>query len=78
MISTDIENLIKLVSRLPGLGPRSARRAVLHLLKNRETLMQPLSTALGHAAEVIAECPNCHNMDAVSPCTICRDTRRTI
>jgi recombination protein RecR len=76
MIGTEIEHLIKLLSRLPGLGPRSSRRAVLHLLKNRESLMQPLSQALGRAAEVIEECPQCHNMDTVSPCSICANPRR--
>jgi recombination protein RecR len=76
MIGAEIEHLIKLLSRLPGFGPRSARRGVLHLLKNRESLMQPLSQALGHAAEIIEECPQCHNLDTVSPCSICADTRR--
>ncbi|MCE9508026.1 MAG: recombination mediator RecR [Alphaproteobacteria bacterium] len=76
MIGTEIEHLIKLLSRLPGLGPRSSRRAVLHLLKNRESLMQPLAQALGKAAEIIEECPQCHNMDTVSPCSICANPRR--
>ena len=61
MIGTEIEHLIKLLSRLPGYGPRSARRAALHLLKNRESLMRPLSQALGIAADVIVECPQCHS-----------------
>ena len=76
MIGTEIEHLIKLLSRLPGLGPRSGRRAVLHLLKNRESLMQPLAQALGTAAAVIEECPHCHNLDTVSPCSICANPRR--
>lgn len=76
MIGTEIEHLIKLLSRLPGFGPRSARRAVLHLLKNRENLMQPLSKALGQAAEVIRECPLCHNLDTISPCSICASRGR--
>lgn len=71
MIGTDIEHLMKLLARLPGLGPRSARRAVLHLLKNRESLMLPLSQGMARAAEVIVECPLCHNMDTVKPCSIC-------
>jgi recombination protein RecR len=71
MIGTDIEHLIKMISKLPGLGPRSARRAVLHLLKNRESLMLPLSQGLQRAADVIEECPLCHNMDAVKPCSVC-------
>jgi recombination protein RecR len=76
MIGSEIEHLIKLLSRLPGYGPRSARRAVLHLLKNRESMMLPLSRALGIAAEVIVECPQCHNLDTVSPCSICASLGR--
>lgn len=76
MIGTDIEHLMKLIARLPGLGPRSARRAVLHLLKNRESLMLPLAQGLERAADVITECPECHNLDTVSPCAICADTSR--
>lgn len=76
MIGTEIEHLIKLLSRLPGFGPRSGRRAVLHLLKNRESLMQPLAQALGTAADVIRECPQCHNLDTASPCAICASARR--
>lgn len=71
MIGPDIDILMKLIARLPGLGPRSARRAVLHLLKNRESLMLPLSQSLAKAADVIEECPICHNMDTVKPCSIC-------
>lgn len=76
MIGKEIENLIKLVSRLPGLGPRSARRVALHLLKSRESLMLPLAQALSKAADVIAECPECHNLDTVQPCAICQSTSR--
>lgn len=76
MIGSDIEHLIKLISRLPGLGPRSARRVALHLLKNREALMLPLSQSLARAADVICECSECHNLDTVSPCHICTDTSR--
>ena len=76
MIGTEIEHLIKLLSRLPGYGPRSARRAALHLLKNRESLMQPLSQALGLAAEIIKECPLCHNLDTIAPCSICANQGR--
>lgn len=76
MISTEIENLIKLIARLPGLGPRSARRAVLTLLKNRESLMLPLSHALERTADTIEECPECHNLDAVKPCSVCADHGR--
>lgn len=71
MIGAEIEHLIKVISRLPGLGPRSARRAVLHLLKNRESLMLPLAQGLAKAADVIEECPSCHNLDTVKPCSVC-------
>lgn len=67
----EIENLIKLLSRLPGLGPRSARRAALELIKKREQLMRPLSEALLQAADRIEECTSCGNLDAHSPCGIC-------
>jgi recombination protein RecR len=76
MIGTDIEHLIKLISRLPGLGPRSARRAALHLLKNRESLMLPLAQSMTRAADAISECPDCHNLDTVVPCRICADATR--
>lgn len=76
MIGNDIENLIKLMTRLPGLGPRSARRAALHLLKSRESLMLPLAQSLARAAETITECPECHNLDTVAPCRICTNTLR--
>jgi recombination protein RecR len=76
MTGTEIENLMKLMARLPGLGPRSARRAALHLLKNRESLMLPLAQAMERTAEAVEECPVCHNLDAVTPCAICRDSSR--
>jgi recombination protein RecR len=76
MIGTEIEHLIKLMSRLPGLGPRSARRVALHLLKNRESLMLPLAQGLARAAEVIEECPSCHNLDTVKPCSVCANPTR--
>jgi recombination protein RecR len=76
MIGTDIEHLIRMIARLPGLGPRSARRCVLHLLKNRETLMLPLAQGLERAADVISECPECHSLDTVSPCAVCADKTR--
>lgn len=72
----EIENLIALLGRLPGLGPRSARRAVLHLMKKREQLMQPLARALSDVNETIKICEDCGNLDTVSPCTICSDPRR--
>ena len=73
---TEIERLIQLLSRLPGFGPRSARRAVLHLIKRRETVMQPLVQALSDAADAILVCSNCGNLDTVEPCTVCRDENR--
>ena len=76
MIGTEIEHLIKMLSRLPGLGPRSARRVALHLLKNRESLMLPLAQGLARAAEVIEECPTCHNLDTVKPCSVCANPSR--
>lgn len=76
MTGNEIEQLIKLMSRLPGLGPRSARRAVLQLLKNRESLMLPLTQALSTAADVIEECPTCHNLDTITPCAICQAAGR--
>ena len=72
----EIERLVQLLARLPGLGPRSARKAALVLLKKRQELLLPLSEAITAAAERIINCPNCGNLDTVSPCTICRDERR--
>ena len=76
MNGPEIERLIQLLGRLPGLGPRSARRVALHLLKKREVLMQPLSTALADAARAIRACTTCGNLDTVDPCSICADSRR--
>lgn len=67
---------MQLLARLPGLGPRSARKAALGLLKKRQELLVPLSEALRTAVEKIVECPSCGNLDTVSPCTICQDPRR--
>jgi len=72
----EIERVVQLLARLPGLGPRSARKAALALLKRREELLQPLAGALAEAIERIVECPECGNVDTVSPCSICRDERR--
>lgn len=74
----EIERLVQLLARLPGLGPRSARKAALGLLKKRQELLVPLSDALRIAVEKIVECPNCGNLDTVSPCTICQDQRRDL
>ena len=72
----EIERLVQLLARLPGLGPRSARKAALTLLKRREELLQPLADALATAVRTIVECPTCGSLDTVAPCTICRDERR--
>jgi recombination protein RecR len=72
----EIERLVQLLARLPGLGPRSARKAVLALLKRRNDLLLPLAEALQEAVAKISECPVCGNLDTVSPCSICQDTRR--
>ncbi len=70
-ISPEIERLIKLLSKLPGLGPRSARRAALELIKKREALMRPLVSAMAEAADKIEECNICGNVDATNPCYVC-------
>jgi recombination protein RecR len=76
MTGPEIDRLIQLLGRLPGLGPRSARRAALHLLKKRESLLQPLAAALSDAADKVVSCSTCGNLDTVDPCAICRDPRR--
>ncbi len=72
----EIERLIQLLAKLPGLGPRSARRAALTLLKKREGLLDPLAAAMAEAAAAIKQCDTCGNLDTQNPCTICRDVRR--
>ena len=67
----EIERLIQLLARLPGLGPRSARRAALHLIKKREALMTPLASALQVAIDKIQVCRTCGNIDTQNPCTVC-------
>ncbi len=74
--STEIEELIALLAKLPGLGPRSARRAALHLIKKREQLLLPLARALDEAAGKIAICKECGNIDTQQPCAICLDATR--
>src|SRR5579872_6228024 len=73
---SELDTLIGLLAKLPGLGPRSARRAALHLIKRRESIMEPLAVALKEAAAAIRPCPVCGNLDTIEPCTICRDPRR--
>ena len=72
----EIERLIQLLSKLPGLGPRSARRAALALLKKRETLLEPLADAMAKAASALKTCGNCGNLDTIDACAICRDVSR--
>src|ERR1044072_2133439 len=72
----EIERLIQLLARLPGLGPRSARRAALHLIKKRELLMAPLTSALETAMEKVGICSTCGNIDTQNPCTVCTDMKR--
>lgn len=72
----EIERLIQLLAKLPGLGPRSARRAALHLIKNREKLLSPLSLAMADAQDKVTVCSSCGNVDTIDPCTICSDSRR--
>ncbi len=73
---TEIERLIQLLARLPGLGPRSARRAGLHLIRKKETLLAPLAEAMAAAADKIVICGICGNIDVLNPCAICTDERR--
>jgi recombination protein RecR len=73
---TEIERAIQLLAKLPGLGPRSARRAALFLLKRREALLQPLAAALAEAAARVRPCGTCGNLDTTDPCAICRDPKR--
>ena len=74
--SAEIERLVQLLARLPGLGPRSARRAALQLVKKKEQLLAPLAAALTEARDAILTCETCGNIDTLSPCTLCRDEGR--
>ena len=76
MIGPEIERLIQLLSKLPGLGPRSARRAALHLMKRRDSLLVPLSEAMALAGESIRHCSVCGNLDSRDPCAVCGDPTR--
>jgi recombination protein RecR len=76
MASPEIDVLTQALARLPGLGPRSARRAVLHLMKRRETSLIPLLRALESVAEKLSTCGICGNVDTIDPCSICTDPRR--
>ena len=74
----EIERLVQLLARMPGLGPRSARRAALHLIRKREVLLGPLAEAMRVAHERISTCEVCGNVDTRQPCTICADERRDV
>ncbi|QIL03308.1 recombination protein RecR [Sphingomonas sinipercae] len=76
MASQEIETLANALARLPGLGPRSARRAVLHLMKKRHNALEPLLAALQTVADKLSTCSTCGNVDTADPCNICRDPRR--
>lgn len=76
MASPEIDQLTQMLAKLPGLGPRSARRAVLHLLKKRETVLVPLMAALANVNERLTTCATCGNVDTRNPCGVCRDDRR--
>jgi recombination protein RecR len=76
IIGPEIERVIQLLARLPGLGPRSARKAALALLKRRHDLLEPLAVALGEAAAKLKFCTVCGNVDTIEPCSICQDPRR--
>lgn len=72
----ELDRAMQFLAKLPGLGPRSARRAILHLMKRRESLMLPLAEALAAAARSVRPCSTCGNLDTVDPCGICADPRR--
>ncbi|MBB5517460.1 recombination mediator RecR [Amphiplicatus metriothermophilus] len=75
-IGPELQRLIDLLAKLPGLGPRSAKRAALYLLKKREPVMRPLAYALAEAADKVAACSTCGNWDSIDPCAICADAER--
>jgi recombination protein RecR len=72
----EIERLIQLLAKVPGLGPRSARRAALHLIRRKEQLLGPLTAAMAEANDKVRTCSVCGNVDTIDPCTICTDPRR--
>ncbi|MCA8908975.1 MAG: recombination protein RecR [Rhodospirillaceae bacterium] len=76
MAGSEIDEMIRLLARLPGLGPRSARRAALHLMRRHDTLLVPLAEAMTRAADTITTCSLCNTLDTTDPCAICADTRR--
>jgi recombination protein RecR len=76
IVGPEIERLIQLLAKVPGLGPRSARRAALHLIKRKEQLLGPLASAMEEALDKVRVCSTCGNVDTSDPCTICTDPRR--
>ena len=72
----EIERLIQLLAKVPGLGPRSARRAALHMIKKKEQLLAPLASAMTEAVDKVRVCSTCGNVDTADPCTVCTDPRR--
>lgn len=74
----EIERLIQLLAKVPGLGPRSARRAALHLIKKKEQLLSPLAAAMSEAVDKVRICSTCGNVDTSDPCMICTDPRRDV
>lgn len=75
-IGPELQRLIDLLAKMPGLGPRSAKRAALYLLKKREPVMRPLAFALADAAEKVKACETCGNWDSINPCAVCADPER--
>ena len=75
-MSSSLEDLVQLFSKLPGLGPRSARRAILHILKNKEKLIPRLSNSLLSLKEELKDCTRCGNIDIIDPCNICNNYKR--
>lgn len=75
-MTSQIDKVIYLLSKVPGIGPRSAKRAILHLIKYKDQLMQPLAEELAKTAQVIKTCQICGNIDEHSPCSICTNTKR--
>jgi len=78
MSQSEIDNLIELLARLPGIGPRSARRLALSLLKKPDSLMRPLAKSIIDTADSIVKCNECGNLDTKSPCNICDDQKRDV
>ena len=78
MSHSEIDELIRLFARLPGLGPRSARRAVLQMLRHKDQFMQPLSSAINQAMENVRTCTTCGNLDTKDPCQICTNAKRDV